>query len=226
MRITTWVGVAVGMLMLGNAGTALAGPPLLCHPYEIGQASSLPWQGHEWWPGRSDYKVANLVTETMAILTPSTPVLVRMETMRRAAIYATRDRGVAEQLLTAVLGRARKLEAQGKPEANGWLDAAYLTEALREVGNLAQMSDKSPFVEAVRTVNGLTAGLDGYAFILKSLDLRPGDPSIEFAAALIATRETGRDGSSRKYVEHAAKARAGASATCDALLARNLDHLF
>ncbi len=224
MRITTWVGVIAGVLMLGNARTALAGPPLLCHPYEIGQASSLPWQGHDWWPGRSDYKVANLVSETMAILTPSTPVLVRMETMRRAAIYATRDRGVAEQLLTAVLGRARKLEAQGRPDANAWLDAAYLTEALREVGDLAQMSDKSPFVEAVRTVNGLTAGLDGYAFILKSLDLRPGDPSIEFAAALIAARETGRDGSSTKYVEHAAKARAGA--TRDALLARNLDHIF
>jgi hypothetical protein len=134
---TTRVGVIVGLLMLGNARTALAGPPLLCHPYEIGQASSLPWQGREWWPGRSDYNVANLVSETMAILTPSTPVLVRMETMRRAAIYATRDRVVAEQLLAAVLGRARKLEAQGKPDANAWLDAAYLAEALREVGDLA-----------------------------------------------------------------------------------------
>jgi hypothetical protein len=134
---TTRVGVIVGLLMPGNARTALAGPPLLCHPYEIGQASSLPWQGREWWRGRSDYNVANLVSETMAILTPSTPVLVRMETMRRAAIYATRDRVVAEQLLAAVLGRARKLEAQGKPDANAWLDAAYLAEALREVGDLA-----------------------------------------------------------------------------------------
>jgi hypothetical protein len=85
------------------------------------------------------------------------------------------------------------------------------------------MPTNSPFLEAVRTVDGLTAGLDGYSFILKSLELRPGDPSIEFAAALIATRETGRDGSSRKYVEHAAKARAGAAR--DALLTRNLDHI-
>ena len=223
MRITTLVGVVAGVLMLGNARAVLAGPPLLCHPYEIGQASSLPWQGHDWWPGRRDYNVANLVSETMAILTPSTPVVVRMETMRRAAIYATRERGVAEQLLTEVLGRARTLEAQGRPDANAWLDAAYLTEALREVGDLARMSDNSPFVGAVRAVDGLTAGLDGYAFILKSLGLRPGYPSIEFAAALIAARETGRDGSSRKYVEHAAKARAGA--TRDPLLALNLDHI-
>jgi hypothetical protein len=74
MRITTWVGVAAAVLMLGNARPALAGPPLLCHPYDIGKAQSLPWQGHEWWPGRSGYNVANLVTDTMAILTPSTPV--------------------------------------------------------------------------------------------------------------------------------------------------------
>jgi hypothetical protein len=224
MRIPTWLVIVVGVLVLGNARTVLAGPPLLCHPYEIGQASSLPWQGRDWWPGRRDYNVANLVSETMAILMPSAPVVVRMETMRRAVIYAARDRDVAEQLLAAVLGRARKLEAQGRPDANAWLDAAYLTEALREVGDLARMSDNSPFAGAVRAVDGLTAGLDGYAFILKSLDLRPGDPSIEFAAALIATRETGRDGSSRKYVEHAAKARAGA--TRDALLARNLDHIY
>jgi hypothetical protein len=223
MRITTWVGVAVAVLMLGNARTALAGPPLLCQPYDIGKAQSLPWQGHEWWPGRGDYNTANLVSDTMAILTPSTPVLVRMETMRRATIYATGDRAVAERLLAAVLGRARELEAAGRPDPLAWLDAAYLAEALREVGDLANMSNNSPFIAAVRAVDGLTAGLDGYVFILKSLDLRPGDPSIEFAAALIATRETGRDGSSRKYVEHAAKARAGA--TRDALLTRNLDHI-
>ena len=29
-------------------------------------------------------------------------------------------------------------------------------------------------------------GVDGHAFSLKSLALRPGDPSIEFAAALLA----------------------------------------
>jgi hypothetical protein len=27
---------------------ALAGPPLLCHPFEIGNARSLPWSGPGW----------------------------------------------------------------------------------------------------------------------------------------------------------------------------------
>lgn len=223
MRMTTLVGVVGAALTLGHAGVAVAGPPLLCHPYEIGGAQSLPWQGRDWWPGHKDYNTANLVADTMTLLTPATPVVARMETMRRAAIYATGDRRVAEALLTAVLARARKLEAAGQPDPLAWLDAAYLTEALREVGDLAKMSDSGPFASAVRTVAGLTDGYDGYAFIMKSLELRPDDPSIEFAAALIAARETGRNGPGTKYIEHARKARAGAGR--DALLARNLDHV-
>jgi hypothetical protein len=65
--------------------------------------------------------------------------------------------------------------------------------------------------------------VDGYAFILKSLELRLGDPSIEFAAVLIAARETSRNGPSPMYIDHAAKARAGAER--DALLARSLGHI-
>ena len=38
----------------------LAGPPLLCHPFDIGDARSLPW-GPDWSQGRSEYNVANLV---------------------------------------------------------------------------------------------------------------------------------------------------------------------
>ena len=30
------------------ARPALAGPPLLCHPYDIGSAVSLPWNGPAW----------------------------------------------------------------------------------------------------------------------------------------------------------------------------------
>jgi hypothetical protein len=211
------------LCVLGLARPALAGPPLLCHPYEIGAAKSLPWQGHDWWPGRDDYKVANLVADTQALLTPDTPVIVRMETLRRAAIYAMRDRNVATQLLGTIVKRAHGLERAGQPDALAWLDAAYITEALRQVEQLASMSDNSPFRDGVKAVQGLTAGADGYVFILKSLAVRPGDPSIEFAAALIAARETGRNGNSPTYEQHARKARAGAKQ--DALLARNLSHI-
>ena len=73
--------------LLGVAAPALAGPPLLCHPFDIGSARSLPWDGtNAWWQGRADYNLQNLVADTEAILSPSTPVIVRMETLRRAAL--------------------------------------------------------------------------------------------------------------------------------------------
>src|SRR5215471_12437286 len=84
------------------ARPALAGPPFLCHPFEIGTAASLPWEpGKDFWRGRADYDVARLVDDTMALLTPNTPVLVRMETLRRATFYALDDRAVAVTLMTA-----------------------------------------------------------------------------------------------------------------------------
>ena len=64
---------------LAFAAPALAGPPLLCHPYDIGNAKSLPWVGEKSWSeGQPDYKLENLVRDTEALLTPSTPVIVRM----------------------------------------------------------------------------------------------------------------------------------------------------
>ncbi len=166
-RLTACVGIVMVLSVLGAARPVLAGPPLLCHPYDIGTALSLPWQGHEWWPGRADYQVANLVAETQALLTPSTPVIVRMETLRRATIYATRDRAVAAQLLATVTERARSLERDGRPDALAWLDAAYVTEALREVSELSMMTKSTPFDAAVRAVAGLTTGADGYEMILE-----------------------------------------------------------
>src|SRR5262245_50260986 len=35
--------------------TALAGPPLICHTIEIGNAKSLPWAGNEWRDVKRDY---------------------------------------------------------------------------------------------------------------------------------------------------------------------------
>src|SRR4051794_12294957 len=93
--------------VLGSAVPALAGPPLLCHPFDIGSARSLPWDGSSsWWQGKSGYSLQNLVADTEALLTPSTPVIVRMETLRRAALYASLDGKVAAALLSALTARA------------------------------------------------------------------------------------------------------------------------
>ena len=68
-------------------------------------------------------------------------------------------------------------------------------------------------------VRDLVANADGPALIEKSLQARPDDPALEFAAALIMA-----DKDRAAYERHAAKARAGASR--DPLLARNIGHVF
>src|SRR6185295_6706757 len=77
------------------ARPALAGPPLLCFPFDIGAARSLPMGAGNWHATDPAYNVAHLVDDTLALLTPQTPVLVRMETLRRATIYAATDATVA-----------------------------------------------------------------------------------------------------------------------------------
>ena len=98
--------------LFATVAPVLAGPPLLCHPFDIGDARSLPW-GPDWSQGRSEYNVANLVADTEAILTPTAPVIVRMETLRRAALYASLDGKVARQLLQSLNARATAAERAG-----------------------------------------------------------------------------------------------------------------
>src|SRR5215475_14663748 len=92
-------------VLLGFTTIAQAGPPLICHPIEIGQAKSLPWVefNHQ---GRAGYNLKNLSRDTLAILDSHTPVLVRMETLRRATIYARQDPQVAKDLITRLHVRA------------------------------------------------------------------------------------------------------------------------
>lgn len=201
---------------LALAAPALAGPPLLCHAYDIGSAKSLPWVGEKsWFEGRPDYDIQNLVPDTEALLTPSTPVLVRMETLRRAAIYASTDPMVANALLKRFISRAEASEEKGRPDALAYLDAAYLAGAFNEFTMMAQSKEWASRAAVARSAKGT---LDAYALIRKSVALRPTDPAIQFAAALISSDEHRGE-----YATHAAKARAGADA--DSLLARNLTHV-
>ena len=104
-KINALVTSAAVLAAIVTATPAFAGPPLLCHPFEIGTARSLPWDGG-WSEGKADYKVANVVADTEALLTPSMPVVVRMETLRRAALYASTNAQIANQLLSRLLARA------------------------------------------------------------------------------------------------------------------------
>ena len=69
--------------VLAVAMPALAGPPFICHPFEIGSAKSLPWGASNNYMGmRDDYDFSHVVADTEMLLTPSMPTLVRMETLR------------------------------------------------------------------------------------------------------------------------------------------------
>ncbi len=207
----------VTIASLAVAAPAFAGPPLLCHPFDIGGARSLPWSDTgSWMAARPDYPLGQLVADTEGLLSPSMPVIVRMETLRRAAIYASRDPQVAMRLFTALGNRARSAEQGGRPDAMAYLDAAYYTEALRQLSQLGQSPE---FRDRVSPALGaIVQDADGYVLAAKALAFKPGDPSIEFAAALISI-DRHRDA----YAPHAEKARAGA--TRDALLARNIDQV-
>ena len=139
---TMQLAVTIIAATLGLSALAQAGPPLICHAIQIGQARSLPWTG-EGWSGAGNYDVKNLAADTLALLGPDTPVLVRMETLRRATIYARKDPQAAKQLLTRLYNRATAAESAGQPEALAWFDAGYLVECYREwIGkDLPHMTD-------------------------------------------------------------------------------------
>jgi len=206
--------VATSLLL---ATAAQAGPPLICHTIEIGQSKSLPWISHNWnLSGGETYDTKNLVRDTLEILAPDTSVLVRMETLRRATLYARKDPVAAKELLARLHARATSAESSGHPDALAWFDAGYLVETYKQwIGqNLPHMTD------GMRLDTNPDAGVDGYALVKKALALRTSalrgdDPQMEFAAALITL-----SGPQTEHREHAQRAISGAKT--DPLLAQNL----
>ena len=121
------LAISIAVVLVGFTTYAQAGPPLICHPIEIGQAKSLPWI--DWnQKGTGGYDLKNLTRDTLAILDSSAPVLLRMETLRRATIYARQDPQVAKELLTRLHSRAANSTDSGLSEALAWFDVGYLIE--------------------------------------------------------------------------------------------------
>jgi len=191
------------------ANVALAGPPLICHTIEIGQAKSLPWISHSWnLSGDENYDTKNLVRDTLEILSPNTPVLVRMETLRRATLYARKDPLAAKELLARLHARATSADSSGHADALAWFDAGYLAETYKQwIGQ--------SWMRVSKDEQNPAAGVDGYALVKKALALRGPDPQMDFAAALITL-----SGPQEEHRQHALKAIAGAKT--DPLLAQNL----
>ena len=210
-----FAGLAAALLFL--AGTAIAGPPLICHAVDIGTANSLPWTSSGWnLSGQETYDVSHLVPDTLALLAPSTPVLVRMETLRRATLYAQKRTAIAMELLMRLEARTR----ENPKDALAAFDFGYLAECYKQASWLTQHTDWLKATEGAGNARANVAmKIDGYEWVRKAIVLRGSDPQMEFAAALMTT-----EGARSEHNQHLQNAMAGAKA--DALLARNLASRF
>ena len=76
----TMLTFSIGLALCAAAFTIHAGPPLICHPYNIGTAQSLPWgHGHDevgFDNPDPNYNTKQLTSDTLKILDAGAPVLV------------------------------------------------------------------------------------------------------------------------------------------------------
>ena len=201
--------LALAALLFLGPIRVLAGPPLICHAYNIGSAKSLP-AGSDRFGTSPAYDRGHLVADTLGLLTADTPILVRMETLRRAAIYAT--------------GNLRVWDGQKYTHIDQELGAALIAK-LRErtttgddAARALALFDLGFFAETLRQT-GLDPALDGYAILAKAAGSLQENPEVEFALALASTQP--------KRIEHAAHlAKARAVAQPGSLLALNLETHF
>lgn len=188
------------------ATPALAGPPLICHPFEVESGKLIAWGSGPGWntPDRS-YDIKKLVADTTAVLTADAPTLTRMENMRRATIYAMRDPVLAQELLKTVMGRALATTSDGR----AWFDAGYLIESYKQAAHLREKS--RPELHAWAAVDE-TIRVDGYNWVKKGMSMTGSSAEMEFAASLMT----------QGSVASAHRAKAIAAAPRGSLLAKNL----
>ena len=207
--------VLLGLSLLSMP--AHAGPPLLCEPFDTAGAPSLPW-GTGWNTPSPDYGLDHLVADTQRLLAADTPIIARMETLRRAAIYASRDGALLRDLSARL--EARVATATGtSSRALALFDAGYFRETLQDLLRLQTYDMPRTGRVDVAALRAHLAGEDGSARIAQALALRPSDASMRFAAALVAQADQRATDAGRLAVE----ARQGVAG--DALLARNIDQL-
>jgi hypothetical protein len=197
--------VAIAAVVL-FATPALAGPPLICHPFAVEGGKLIAWGTGPGWntPDRS-YDIKTLVADTSAVLTADSPILTRMENMRRATIYAMRDPVLAHELLKTVMARALATSSDGA----AWFDAGYLIESYKQAIHLRD--DRKPESRAWAAVEE-TIRVDGYNWVKKAMAMSAPSAEMEFAASLMT----------QGPVAKAHRARAAATAARNSLLAKNL----
>ena len=208
--------LVVAAIIAAAGSSAFAGPPLICWKVETGGAASLPWVDRpDTYQGMDQaYPTSRLAADTLGLLRASTPVLERMETLRRAALYASGDAEAGEALLAGLVERTRRNPA----DAFAWFDAGYFVEASRQARVRNAPEFWSRFLEATGMRSKPAEGLGsttGYEAIAKAVQLSGGDPAMQYAAALVSSYP-------RRAEHEGHLQRAAASAAEGSLLAKNL----
>ncbi len=179
----------VGLALV--AGTALAGPPLICHPYSIGNDTSLPWgtDKDSWNSPDPKYDARNLANDTLKLLDSGKPLLTRMETMRRAAIYSGKNTAAGLELANRLMARALTSETRGENNSLALFDAGYFVESMKQMSLITKTT--------------LFAGIDGYDWAKRSLPGLQDKLAGEYALGLMNNGEPWPNGHIRRAVSGA-----------------------
>lgn len=210
------------LVILSASELTFAGPPLICHPFEIGDAKSIPWEGKNWREVKRDYDLNRLVPDVMAILETDASILVRMETIRRAAVYSVwsqvdrevpikvKDNKIAQALFDKIIARSKAAESRGfktKADQLALFDAGYIVETFKYIYPMGIPNIATPY--------------DGYNMVDNASHLmnKPGD--VEFALAVILKNHKGQATIQDQHLKKAISTVAEGS-----LLAKNLINHF
>lgn len=183
------------------AGVALGGPPLICHMYSIGNDTSLPWGAdkNSWNNPDPKYNSDNLASDTLKLLDSGKPLLTRMETLRRAAVYSSKNAAGGLELANRLTARALASEMKGQTDSLALFDAGYFVESMKQMSHISKSKAFS--------------GIDGYDWARRSLPGLQDKLTAEYALGLIQSETSWPN-------EHIRRAVAGAQE--GSLLAQNL----
>lgn len=155
------------------SSSALAGPPMICHTYSIGNDTSLPWgsEAGSWNSPDPGYNTARLTADTLALLDSGKPLLSRMETLRRAAVYSARDKAAGLELASRLMARALAAEVRGQNNSLALFDAGYFVESMKQMAHIFPSS--------------VFAGIDGYDWARRSVPGLQDKLAAEYALGLM-----------------------------------------
>jgi hypothetical protein len=187
--------------VMAFAISALGGPPLICHTYSIGNDASLPAGADKtsWNNPDPKYDTRMLASDTLGLLDSSKSLLTRMETLRRAAVYAGKDRAAGLELAGHLIARALASEVKGQNDSLALFDAGYFVESTKQMSHITRVST--------------LASIDGYDWVKRSLPGLQDKLAAEYALGLIKADSSWPN-------EHMQRAIAGAQP--GTLLAQNL----